>query len=619
MGPREVSRAGTLPLPKRRKPGPGNSTSAASITVNRPKNPLTDLDGSSRVAVILVSISNVDTQLKGCCGDVCVRDFDEDSYNRLEGRIKSLLDNGVVRDRKHALIHMFMQHRLYAETEIIRESLTDGGNDCGIDAVYIDRRGDEPVVHLFQSKVFESLRKAQNPFPSSSLEKIPRFMQILNDRKLDLPKIANPRLEQKILEIRDSIDREFPGFKLWIISNGMPMLSEHAKPTIKLLERQSVRTEEFHLEEVVEFCLNRHSSRLNHYFFARDVGVIESGTTGLRSIVGYISGAELYKLLVDLRDERKIDYTLFNMNVRGFLGLDSPINREIFRSATSSENANFSSFNNGITIVGSHCKVVHGGQDGPKVGIKRLSIVNGAQTCSAIFDAMKDFYPNFSGFEKLSVLFRIFETEDPELIGRIALSTNNQNRINARDLRANSEEQVKLEVELRKHNVQYLRKRGVWSHEDEGLDTLDSLKAGQLLLSYVHLEPARAKRDSDSIFTEFYQKVFGAVDVEKLVEAFSWFKLIDHRRSFIEDEIRIRGVRRTENTFVTYGVFHILMLCGLLSGGKRNVDREQVIDKAISVIADKIKEAGEPAYYAYFRDPRQAEALRDAALQPELF
>jgi len=67
----------------------------------------------------------------------------------------------------------------------------------------------------------------------------------------------------------------------------------------------------------------------------RDTGVLEFGNSELRSVVGYVSGLQLYKLLSDLRDERKIDYSLFNMNVRGFLGLDSPINREIFRSASS--------------------------------------------------------------------------------------------------------------------------------------------------------------------------------------------------------------------------------------------------------------------------------------------
>jgi AIPR protein len=511
-----------------------------------------------------------------------------------------------------------MMHRFYCEKDAISESFTDGGNDCGVDAVYVDRRGDEPVIHLFQSKVHESERKAANPFPHSSLEKLLRFFEILKNKKADLAKIVNPELEQKIHEIRHAVDRELPSFKVWLLSNGMPCMPSHAGPAIDLLERQDVRVEEFHLDELVEFCLNDRSTRTNHAFFARDTGVLEFGSSELRSVVGYISGLQLYKLLADLRDEKRIDYSIFNMNVRGFLGLDSPINREIFRSASSSENMHFASLNNGITIVGSQCRVIRAGTDNPKISIKRMSIVNGAQTCSAIFDAMKDYYPRTTQFDKLSVLFRIFETEDPELIARIAMSTNNQNRINPRDLRANDPEQVRLEVELKLLGVTYLRKRGVFGEATEGQRTLDALKAGQLLLSYVHQDPARAKRDSDSIFTDFYHKVFGKASAELLLEALDWYDLIDARRSIIQDDIRIRGIRRTENTFVTYGGFHVLTLCGLLGGKVAPAERPRIIDEAINLIAKQLSEAGEPAFYSFFRDPQQVEFLLESSRQPRL-
>ena len=355
-----------------------------------------------------------------------MRTFNEDDFDRLNERIDRLIASQEVQQRSQALVHIFLSHRFYCEKVVIDESWTDGGNDCGIDAIHIDRRGDEAVIHLIQSKVFESKRKAANPFPYTSAEKTLRFFEILKDRKCNLSKVVNPKLEQKVLEIRDIVNREFPSFKLWLLGNGMPCNQQHLSPCIRALEREDVQVEEFHLDEMVEFCLNSHSSRTNHVFYARDIGVLESGNTELRSVVGYISGLELYKLLRDMRDDRKIDYTLFNMNVRGFLGLNNPVNKEIFKTAASSDNVNFASLNNGITVVGSQCRVNRTASDMPKIGIKRMSIVNGAQTCSAIFDAIKDYYPDMTKFEKLSVLFRVFETEDPDLISRIAVSTNNQ-------------------------------------------------------------------------------------------------------------------------------------------------------------------------------------------------
>lgn len=547
-----------------------------------------------------------------------MRTFDENEFNRLNDRIDQLLFAQEIQGRSQALIHIFLSHRFYCEKVTIDEVWTDGGNDCGIDAIHIDRRGDEPVIHLLQSKVFDSTRKASNPFPFSSAEKTLRFFQILKDRRCDLSKLVNPKLEQKILEIRDIVAREFPLFKLWLLGNGMPCNPAQIDPCIKSLERENVQVEEFHLDEIVEFCLNTHSSRINHVFYARDVGVLESGNSELRSVVGYISGLELYKLLRDMRDEHKIDYTLFNMNVRGFLGLDNPVNKEIFRTAASNDNVNFASLNNGITMVGSQCRVNRTASDMPKIGIKRMSIVNGAQTCSAIFDAIKDYYPDTSKFEKLSVLFRVFETEDPDLISRIAVSTNNQSRINPRDLRANDDIQRKLEIQLRPYGISYRRKRGFQPDISEDGKHLDALKAGQILLSYVHHDPVKAKRDSDMIFTDLYAKVFGGVDVSQLVEALSWFEIIDERRRIVQDDLRIRGQHRTENTFLTYGAYHVLMLCNLLGPSTAEQERAAVVEEAIKIISEHIKSAGDPAHYAFFRDAKQSELMRSSALEPKL-
>lgn len=334
--------------------------------------------------------------------------------------------------------------------------------------------------------------------------------------------------------------------------------------------------------------------------------------------MGYISARELYGMLKDLRDERKMDYSLFNMNVRGFLGMESAINQEIFKSAASRNNSMFSSLNNGITIVGTDVRVMKTG-DIPKVGVKQMSIVNGAQTCSAIFDCMKDQFPDFSKFERLSILFRLFKTDDPEIIEQIALSTNSQNRIQSRDLRANDKYQLELEEKLVAHGIDYIRKRGGRIHEkdDVGLQ-LDALKAGQLLLSYVHLDPAGAKRQSDHIFGEWYHKIFSSVDVDKLVRSYHLYLQIEEQQKFISDEIRIRGITRTDNTFVTYGGYHILALCGVLEGHEFKDDAE-LIQQAIDIISETLSECGEPAYYSFFRNPDITRKMISKCSQLNLF
>ena len=547
-----------------------------------------------------------------------MNNFDQQDFDKLNTRIADLLSSKLITNRKYALIYLFLRHRLYREQFEIEDSFTDGGNDCGVDAIHIEYRSEDPIVHIFQSKVHDSTRKASNPFKVYSAEKVIRFIEVLRNRDADLSKLVNPRLEQKIYEIRDLQEKGLPDIKFWIISNGSACIPHELLPLRQRMDSEDVEMEEFHLANFLEFCVNAHSLRMSHTFYAREAGVVEFGSSELRSFVGYISARQLYDIIKDVRDDSKLDYSVFNMNVRGFLGLDNQVNKDIFKTAASSENSHFASLNNGITIVGTQCKHSKAGTDKPKIRIKQMSIVNGAQTCYAIFEAMKDYRPNFDAFDKLSVLFRVFETDDPELIAKISVSTNNQNRISSRDLRANDELQMRIEAELKTYGVNYMRKRGDnRSSESQGI-ALDAFLAGQLILSYIQHDPVIAKRGSDSIFAENYKRVFSGVSIHKILRAMKWFELIQEKRNIIIDDIRIRGLWRTKDAFVTYGAFHILMMCSLINGEANDDQMESVIEKAIEIISDSLKEKGEPAYYSYFRDQRHVEELHIAAIQQRI-
>lgn len=544
--------------------------------------------------------------------------FNEADFLKLNERIDQLEQDKRISKRSQGLIYLLMVQRFLRESDDFREALVDGGNDCGVDAIFIDRKPDQPVVNIIQSKVYDSQKKASNAFKSSALEKISRFFEILKDSNTNLDKIVSPSLKQKILEIRALQRDEFPIFKVWLISNGCHCVPHEIETLSKRFLLTDVTLQEFHLTDFVEFCINLHSSRAEHTFYVRESGIVESGDTELYSVVGYISARELYTVLQDLRDERKMDYSLFDMNVRSFLGLDSPINKEIFKSASSKNNTYFSSLNNGITLVGTNVKVMKMG-DKPKIGIKKMSIVNGAQTCSAIFDAMKDQYPDFSSFDKLSVLFRLFKTDDPEMIEKIAISTNNQNRIQPRDLRANDNYQLELEKQLAAHSIRYLRKRGSFQNTSDPRPHLDALRAGQLLLAYVQQDPAAAKKQSDHIFSEWYSRIFSSVDVAQLLRAHQLYQKIENRQEFIQDEVRIRGVSRTENTFITYGGFHILALCGVLEKNAGSQSDDDLINEAIGIIAELLQEMGQPAYYSFFRDTNVMKKMVSKCHQPTLF
>ena len=544
--------------------------------------------------------------------------FNADDYRRLDSHIERLVSARNIQRRSDALVYLFLRHRFYLDDLQISECLTDGGNDCGIDAVFIDHRRDEPHVHLFQSKVYGSEARAANSFSVNELDKIARFFEIVRTRGNDLAKIVNRRLEHKVLELRELGERAFPDYTVWLISNGMPCIRHEAEPGISRLNAIQLNVEEFHLNDIVDFCLDSTSRRNSHQFNARDSGVLETTSYDLRAIIGYISAGELIRLLGDIRDPSRLDYSVFDMNVRGFLGLKGSVNKEIFASATAPDNSRFFALNNGITMVGEQCKVNRSTSDAPRIGVRKLSIVNGAQTCSAIFDAFRDFQSNADKFARLSVLFRLFETQNPDLISSISISTNNQNRIHPRDLKANDPAQIRLETELARRDIRYRRRRGDFANPPDSREELDALLAGQIILSYILLDPTRARRDSDGIFQQSYQKVFHSVNVDHLIEGLRWFQLIDRRRQAVLDGRRNIGDERENEDFIVYGVFHTLMLCSLIGSGMPGDDADRVIDEAMEYIGQLVAERPRVAYYSLFRDQGTADRLKEMVQQPRL-
>ena len=545
------------------------------------------------------------------------KDEHQRDQSLLSDRVNILKKQYSLDDENQALISLFLSHKFMAEEDEINECYTDGGNDLGIDAIYINRDGEDPIIHIIQSKYHSSERKSRNPFKYSELDKISRFFDVLKDVNIDLAKVANFKLREKIFEIRNLWNSDMPEYRIWLVSNGAPPIPHEINPVKARIENNETKVCNFHLIELVDLCIERKRLHETRTFYAREEGIVRFTKFDVTGAFGLISAFQLYELLKDRVDPMKIEPSLFDINVRGFLGLDGTINKNIFKSASSKKNKFFWALNNGITMIAPSGKM-HCQSDRPKIRVKNLNIVNGAQTCSAIFNAMKPHHPDFKPFRELSVQFRLFITDEPELIEKISISTNSQNRINARDLKANDKLQKSIEIQLKKVGIAYIRKRGTLFTDDE-LIPLDALKAGQIILSYQLLQPDRAKRESDSIFARDYHKIYNAFEPNKMFRGLTLYNRVLEVRATIEDEMRIKGRQRVENDFVTYGVFHILAVCSILEQSKAKTTDDKLIDQAIAIIGKVLKRKNYPAYYSFFRDPRATEEIVSEPTQRDLF
>lgn len=151
------------------------------------------------------------------------------------------------------------------------------------------------------------------------------------------------------------------------------------------------------------------------------------------SYIGLLPFAEFKKLIID--PESGGLRNLFYDNVRDFLGLKNDINNKILQTLESRKYAEFSLFNNGVTVLASENK-----GRGDKLKLINYQIVNGCQTSNVLYEC-KD----IEGIDNVIVPIKVIITEDETLRDSIILSTNSQTEIKEEQLLALTKFQKELE------------------------------------------------------------------------------------------------------------------------------------------------------------------------------
>lgn len=155
----------------------------------------------------------------------------------------------------------------------------------------------------------------------------------------------------------------------------------------------------------------------------------------------------------------KAGLRLFARNIRGFMGMKTPVNQGMVKTLQS-EPERFFYYNNGITIVCDEAeRKASQGRDIMLVG--NPQVINGQQTTRTLAA-----HPQLA--TKASVLVKVIRVPRDidgdgevfdDIISRIVAGTNWQNAIKQSDLMSNDRRQIELERALRKVGYLYLRKR----------------------------------------------------------------------------------------------------------------------------------------------------------------
>ena len=383
------------------------------------------------------------------------------------------------------IIDYFYYNKNIGEQDI-RENFVDGTSDGGIDYIFVK----DDVMNLIQGKSTDKLTyddvrnllykiaETINNFAKDNYDQYSQKMKstylnaidrISADENINIilftKTIINDELYAKIDKLKD--DEKLRNYNI-LIYDGEDI--ENKK--INLVEgNDSVK------EDILELSDTKNILKYN-----------ENG------IIVNINANSLKKMYAKYGKKG-----LFSYNLREHISqknVDSGIENTI-----KNERDKFWFYNNGITIGCSDYSI-----DGNKIRLYNFSIINGAQTTTKIGESKI-----VSKENDFALVCKIVKAEDnirneSDFIMKISEASNSQKPIRPRDLKANSNEQKKLQLESKnnKYPLAIEIKRGVRPENYKKVEIWQRVTneyLGQLILACLLQRPGTARSGKASIFT----------------------------------------------------------------------------------------------------------------------
>lgn len=448
--------------------------------------------------------------------------------------------------------------------EIEAEDIVDGAQDKQVDFIHIEDNSDgEAEVVIIQSKNTRG-------FSSNTLIQLRNGLSwIFEKTRAQFLSLQNESFKNKINEVRQ-VKTEYGPSNLsvrvfHVCIGDASNLSAEYKQEQEALRNQytNVGFGQFQFEpigasEIFDLLNEGERSKrsinldLPIQYDVNRPSIIDFAQSDTKALVCTVSGEDIARAAqTQPRD------SIFDLNVRPFYGTKGKVNRDILTTGTSDEAVRFWFLNNGVTMV---CDTFDFNRDPdePRVKIINAQIVNGCQTTVAIREAFE------AGLldSRVKLLLRVYATNNPGLVEKITLTTNNQNKITDRDLRANDPVQRDIEkVMLEKYEHYYERKnkqhRAIRGAAKKRI--VPSPKAAQAYLAVVRGKPSNARGYLGAIWSDFYEEVFKNASVADLLLT---YKLVHYCREQAKLAKREAGLSARELACRVYGAFHIARAMG---------------------------------------------------------
>ncbi len=342
--------------------------------------------------------------------------------------------------------------------QFIKDHIVDMANDLGNDAIFTNQTNNEILVFQFKYSKNQLLN-------TNEIKKNKRFIDWLirsTDENLSanpkLQKVINKELSQILTQqnIKDNnfyitfyyIDSDFVGnIKTDINTLRTNYRDKNVNFDIRYYNYQELEE----LYDDIEIPKNEVELRfVENEIFSKKLTYYHNEETELETVVTSIYANSLKPIIEEKKE------LILALNVRYYKG-ENEINSKIKKEYSKGEKSNFWILNNGINGVCQDFEI----NDNNTLTIKNFQIVNGGQTAKTLTRIVNDLPDN------VQILLRLTKVKDKTRISKIsmdiAVASNSQNAISARDLHSGDRIQNKIFEHLDRVGVFYDKKDGEWA------------------------------------------------------------------------------------------------------------------------------------------------------------
>lgn len=436
--------------------------------------------------------------------------------------------------------------------------LVDGTQDKQIDLISIQEEENGATIYLISVK-------GEKGFSSNAIVLTRNGLGwVFRTPKAEIETLKNLAFKEKITDVRNTLN-EFGysnvNIKVYFVTKGeRAQTSDEFNQEVLGIKRdfdngtfKSFSFEALGADEIVN-RINKQDRKERSIdaviaikYDTNSPSLIRYISKGKRGLICTANASEIARLV-----DEDTTGSLFESNVRRFLGQSGSVNTDIISTATDpNESSLFWFLNNGITILCDRMDA-HTDPDDPKVTIKNLQIVNGCQTASSLAHAAKDglLQPD------TQVLLKIFETDNENLVSKIVLTTNNQNRISSRDLKANDPIQVDIRTALEKYGYSYEHKLNQYLGNSLSVNkkVVSNESIGQAYLAVILKKPSDARHRKYKIWSEYYPQIFKVSSLARHVLA---YEIANLSSQWIKNQKKLETAIGLRRRLLSNGALHI--------------------------------------------------------------